>query len=69
MSDKTVQNARPTGRSARFYAPLESEEDIQAIAQRIAQYCMAAYERGEADAMQISVQEASSLRANREDTQ
>jgi len=57
-SEQRSTESKPTGRSARFYAPLESEEDVQAIAQRVAQYCMAGLEREEADKVQVVVQEA-----------
>lgn len=53
-----VQHAEPTGRSSQFYAPLDDEADVQAIAQRVAQACVVALERGEADAIQVTVQEA-----------
>jgi len=53
MSDK-----EPTGRSARFIAPLENEDDVEAIAQRVAQHCGVALQRHEADAIQVIVQEA-----------
>jgi len=52
------RSATPTGRSARFYAPLESEDDVEAIAQRVAQHCAVALQRSEADCIQIVVQEA-----------
>lgn len=50
--------AKPTGRSARFYEPLENEADVEAIAQRVAQHCAVALQRDEADAIQVSIQEA-----------
>lgn len=53
------EQARPTGRTARFYAPLESEDDVEAIAQRVAQHCAVALQRSEADSIQVVVQEAS----------
>lgn len=53
MAEKT-----PTGRSARFYAPLENEDDVEAIAQRVAQHCAVALQRDEADSIQVVVQEA-----------
>lgn len=52
--------AKPTGRSARFYEPLENESDVEAIAQRVAQHCAVALQREEADAVQVSIQEAKS---------
>jgi len=52
------RTATPTGRSARFYAPLESEDDVEAIAQRVAQHCAVALQRSEADSIQVVVQEA-----------
>jgi len=56
--DQRMRRASPTGRSARFYAPLESEDDVEAIAQRVAQHCAVALQRSEADSIQIIVQEA-----------
>lgn len=59
MTEKSnLQNAQPTGRSARFYAPIESEADIEAIAQRVAQHCAVSLQRDEADVVQVVVQEA-----------
>jgi len=52
------ESAEPTGRSARFYAPLDSDSDVEAIAQRVAQHCAVALQRSEADMVQVSVQEA-----------
>lgn len=54
-----VQNSEPTGRSAKFYAPLDDEQDVEAIAQRVAQHCAVALQRGEADAIQVVVKEGS----------
>lgn len=56
MSD--TERSNPTGRSARFYAPLQTEADVEAIAQRVAQHCAVALQRSEADAIQVVVQEA-----------
>lgn len=42
----------------RFYAQMESEADVQSIAQRVAQQCLVALERREADAVQVVVHEA-----------
>lgn len=56
-SDK-VNKAEPTGRSATFYAPLETRDDVQAIAQRVAQNCLSALERKDADAVKVTVIEA-----------
>lgn len=57
-ASETEQTATPTGRSARFYAPLDSEDDVEAIAQRVAQHCAVALQRSEADSIQVVVQEA-----------
>jgi len=48
----------PTGRTARFYAPLESEADVEAIAQRVAQHCAVSLQREEANFIQVQIQEA-----------
>jgi hypothetical protein len=53
-----VNSANPTGRSSQFYTPLDDETDAEAIAQRVKQQCLVALERGEADAVQVTVQEA-----------
>jgi hypothetical protein len=58
MTKDIEKGAKPTGRSARFYAPLESEDDVEAIAQRVAQHCAVALQRSEADSIQVVVQEA-----------
>lgn len=59
-NEQPISKATPTGRSARFYEPLESEDDVQAIAQRVAQHCAVALQRGEADFIQVAIQEAES---------
>lgn len=56
----TKKKAKPTGRSARFYEPLKNEVDVEAIAQRVAQHCAVALQRDEADAIQVTIQEAKS---------
>jgi len=56
-SENSTQ-ATPTGRSARFYEPLETEDDVEAIAQRVAQHCAVALQRKEADMVQVMIQEA-----------
>jgi len=56
--DEDGRQATPTGRSARFYEPLETEDDVEAIAQRVAQHCAVALQREEADMVQVMVQEA-----------
>jgi len=60
MAEKpaTDTSATPTGRSARFYAPLTTEDDVEAIAQRVAQHCAVALQRDEANMVQVVVQEA-----------
>jgi hypothetical protein len=55
---RETEQMEPTKRSARFYAPLTSEADVEAIAQRVAQHCAVALQRKEADAVQVIVQEA-----------
>ena len=59
-TDNTDDSSRPqpTGRSARFYAGLESEADVEAIAQRVAQHCAVALQRDEANFIQVQIQEA-----------
>jgi acyl dehydratase len=54
-----MDDMNPTGRSARFYAPVTSEDDIEAIAQRVAQFVAVGMQRGELDGVQITMQEAS----------
>lgn len=56
-SVEKVNQSNPTGRSARFYAPIESEDDIEAIAQRVAQFVAVGWQRGELDAVQVTMQE------------
>jgi len=46
-----------TGRSARFYGPLNSEDDVEAISQRVAQHCAVALQRNEADTIQVTIRE------------
>lgn len=55
---RTVQRSEPTGRSAQFYAPVEAEPDIEAIAQRVAQFVAVGWQRGELDAVQVTMREA-----------
>lgn len=59
MTSNERKGSSPTGRSARFYAPLDNEDDVEAIAQRVAQHCAVALQRKEADTIQVVVQEAS----------
>jgi len=47
-----------TGRSASFYNPVETEQDIQAVAQRVAQFIMAGQRRGELDGVKVQIMEA-----------
>ena len=47
-----------TGRYAEYWAPIEDEADVQAIAQRVAQNCLSALERDEADKVRVRVMEA-----------
>jgi hypothetical protein len=56
--ENQVQNAEPTGRSAQFHAPVDDEQDVQAVAQRVAQFLVAGLERGEIDAVQVQMVEA-----------
>ena len=51
-----------TGRSSNFVAPLRSAGDADAIAQRVAQQALVAYQRGEADTIEVSIREAVTLR-------
>jgi len=53
-----MDNMNPTGRSAQFYAPVGSEDDVEAIAQRVAQFVAVGMQRGELDGVQITMQEA-----------
>lgn len=55
-----TEKSKPTGRAARFYAPLHTEDDVEAIAQRVAQHCAVALQRSEADAVQVAVREEDS---------
>jgi hypothetical protein len=54
-----MDDMNPTGRSAQFYAPVGSEDDVEAIAQRVAQFVAVGMQRGELDGVQITMQEAS----------
>lgn len=56
--ENQVQEATPTGRSAEFYAPVDDQEDVQAVAQRVAQFVLAGLERDEMDAVQVQMIEA-----------
>jgi hypothetical protein len=56
--ENQVQEAVPTGRSAEFYAPVDDEQDVQAAAQRVAQFILVGLERDEMDAVQVTMIEA-----------
>lgn len=51
------EQSQPTGRSAQFYGPLNSEDDVEAISQRVAQHCAVALQRNEADTIQVTIRE------------
>lgn len=51
------QETEATGRAAQFYAPLENEADVEAIAQRVAQHCAVALQRNEANKIGVTVRE------------
>jgi len=53
-----MDNMEPTGRSAQFYAPVRDDADVEAIAQRVAQFVAVGMQRGELDGVQITMQEA-----------
>jgi hypothetical protein len=53
-----MDNMESTGRSAQFYAPVRDDADVEAIAQRVAQFVAVGMQRDELDGVQITMQEA-----------
>lgn len=49
--------AEYTGRGASFYCPVEDEMDVEAVAQRVAQFVAVGWQRDELDGVKIQMRE------------